>query len=201
MLANRRSMMHSASAKNRLWLRTLHRVPSVTIRAIEKPADRIKLDAPDNSNNQMFNKLASNGAITEYDRQKNEDGSAKTAFTEGVAYVRFYMYVDVTVDGVTERVIVSWFDLDKDGYLYDYNGNVMGAKGGKCEGTPGNFYGMDGNYHNFIKASFDQGAAAQGFGFTNVNTTFYIACQSITDNPEVYENSDIGAMGSGWTNI
>lgn len=171
---------------------------SVTIRAIEKPADRIKLDAPSNANNEMF-KVS--GAITEYDRQKNEDGSAKTAFVEGVGRVRFYMYADVTIDGVTERVVVSWFDIDKDGYMYDYNGNVMGAKGGKCEGTPGNFYGMDGIYHNFIKASFDQGAAAQGFGFTNVDTTFYIACQSLTDNPAIYEDSDIGSMSDGWTNI
>ena len=112
------------------------------------------------------------------------------------------MYADVTVDGVIERVIVSWFDIDKEGYMYDYNGNkTMGTNDGKCLGVPGNFYGSNGYWHNFIKAAFDQGAAAQGFGFTNVDTTFYIACQSITDNPAIYENSDIGAMGSGWTNI
>ena len=171
---------------------------SIVLRAVEKPADRIKLDAPTNANNEMF-KVS--GAITEYDRQKNEDGSAKTAFVDGVGRVRFYMYADVTINGVTERVIVSWFDIDKDGYMYDYNGNkTMGGNGGKCLGIAGDFYGSDGNWHNFIKASFNQGADAQGLGITWVDTTFYVACQSISDNP-LYENSDIGAMGQGWVNI
>ena len=171
---------------------------SIILRAVEKPADRIKLDAPTNANNEMF-KVS--GAITEYDRQKNEDGTAKTAFVDGVGRVRFYMYADVTIDGVTERVIVSWFDIDKEGYMYDYNGNkTMGGNGGKCLGIAGDFYGSDGNWHNFIKASFNQGADAQGLGITWVDTTFYVACQSISDNP-LYENSDIGAMGQGWVNI
>jgi hypothetical protein len=64
---------------------------SLTIRAVAMTdVVKTKLEAPDNSNNQMIN---FNGAITEYDRQKNEDGSRKTAFADAVAYIRYYIYI------------------------------------------------------------------------------------------------------------
>ena len=170
---------------------------SIILRSVALEGERIKLEAPDNSNNQM---ITFNGATTEYDRQKNEDGTKKTAFTTGVARIRYYMYVENTSG---EKVLVGWFEIDREGYLYDYNGtkSSFATNGGKCYGELGNLYGIDGNWHNFIKRAYNQGATEKGLSSWNNNENHYFACQAITDNPDLYQNSEIGAMGTAWKSI
>ena len=178
---------------------------SLTIRAYGKSeTQKIKLATPDNSNNQMITFVVSGSTFyIEFDRQKNADGTADTAFDEGVAFVRYHMYRDITNEaGETEKQLVSHFDVTKDGYVIDYSGATCTQK---LEGDPGNFWSKMGNgtIHNWIKASYVQGAQAKGLDITewSANETHYFACQVISNNPDLYEDSDIGAMGKGHGSI
>ena len=183
---------------------TLTVTSSITIRAVGlSEIQKIKLATIDNTNNEMMN---FNGKYTEYDRHKDANGNAITVFTEGVDYVRYYMYRDITNEaGETEKQLVSWFDLTSDGYLIDYNGNTFSKK---CSGEPGNYYGSSGLWHNFIKESYKQGAVANGLADSSASVdevfnadTTYFACQARTNNTDIYEHGEIGTMGSGWVTI
>ena len=184
---------------------TLTVTSSLTIRAVGKSeTQKVKLATPDNSNNQMITFVVSGSNFyIEFDRQKNADGSADTVFDEGVAYVRYYMYRDITNEaGETEKQLVSHFDITSDGYVINYNGEKCPQR---LEGEPGNFYSKmkDGTIHNWIKASYVQGAQAKGLDITewSASETHYFACQVISNNPDLYEDSDIGAMGKGHGSI
>ena len=157
---------------------------SVTIRAIAKSSvNLIKLDAPDNTGNKM---IVFNGATIEYDRQ-----TTGTAFVEGVDRIRYWIFLSDAEDAEP----VAYFDLTKDGYLVDANGTVISA--GKMMGAPGNFYSINGNWHNFIKNCYK---VSTGSVWNNADT-HYFACQAISSNPDVYLNSEIGAKGTGYTSI
>ena len=184
---------------------TLTVTSSLTIRAVGKSeTQKVKLATPDDSNNQMITFVVSGSNFyIEFDRQKNADGSADTVFDEGVAYVRYYMYRDITNEaGETEKQLVSHFDITSDGYVINYNGEKCPQR---LEGEPGNFYSKmkDGTIHNWIKASYVQGAQAKGLDITewSASETHYFACQVISSNPDLYEDSDIGAMGKGHGSI
>ena len=178
---------------------------SLTLRAYGKAeTQKIKLVAPDNSNNQMITFVVkSNTFYIEFDRQKNADGTADTAFDEGVAFIRYHMYRDITNEaGETEKQLVSHFDITSDGYVVDYSGATCSQK---LQGVQGDFYSKMGNgtIHNWIKDSYVQGAQAKGLDITewSANETHYFACQVISSNPDLYEDSDIGAMGKGHGSI
>jgi hypothetical protein len=157
-----------------------------------------KLETINNTNNEMITFVKTNKTFyIEFDRHKNADGTSNTVYDEGVDYVRYYMYRDF--EG--EKQLVSWFDVTKDGYIIDYNGNKNGQK---LEGDPGNFYSKWGNgtWHNVIKASYNQGAAANGLTVTwDDNNVVYFACQARTNNTVSFEHGEIGTMGKGWGTI
>ncbi len=161
---------------------------NMTVRPVFKTAEEVKkLDAPDNSDNQM---IKFNGATIEYDRQKNEDGSKKTAFVEGVDYIRVYIYDSAAADA---RGIGSFK------YMWDGNKfwleSMDGSKkfDGMTEGKqPGNFYSVTGEAHNFIKS------VIPGY---SADKAYYYAFQSVADDSGNYADSEIGAKGKGWVNI
>ena len=97
-------------------------------------------------------------------------------------------------------MLVSYFDLASDGWMDEYHGNRSSVQ---CLGGQGNFYGNNGNWHNFIKAAYTQGATEKGLEITgwSADVTHYFACQAISSNPELYENGDIGTMGKGYGSI
>ena len=156
---------------------------------------KTKLETINNTNNEMISFVKTNKTFyIELDRHKNADGTSNTVYDAGVDYVRYYMYRDF--EG--EKQLVSWFDVTKDGYIIDYNGNKNGQK---LEDNPGNFYSKmgDGTWHNAIKASYNQGAAANGLTVTwDDNNVVYFACQARTNNTDSFEHGEIGTMGKGW---
>ena len=164
---------------------------SLTAEFIDSAEDAVKLEAPDNSNDQMiaFNVT---GAVCQYDRQKDETGEPKTALGEGVAYVMYYVY---TSNDDNAAVIASaklyWNAEEEKGYFEAANGTRFDM----LMGAPGNFWTTDGNAHNFFKytviGNYDSSGA----------TKYYYACQAIADDSGNYVNSDIGPKGSGWGNI
>ena len=164
---------------------------SLTAEFIDSAEDAVKLEAPDNSNDQMiaFNVT---GAVCQYDRQKDETGEPKTALGEGVAYVMYYVY---TSNDDNAAVIASaklyWNAEEEKGYFEAANGTRFDM----LMGAPGNFWTTDGNAHNFFKytviGNYDSSGA----------TKYYYACQAISDDSGNYVNSDIGPKGSGWGNI
>ena len=164
---------------------------SLTAEFIDSSEDAVKLEAPDNSNDQMiaFNVI---GAECQYDRQKDETGEPKTALGEGVAYVMYYVY---TSNDDNAAVIASaklyWNAEEEKGYFEAANGTRFDM----LMGAPGNFWTTDGNAHNFFKytviGNYDSSGA----------TKYYYACQAIADDSGNYVNSDIGPKGSGWGNI
>ena len=181
---------------------TLTVTSSLTIRAVAlSTIQKVKLATLNNANDQMISINPGGQTLIEFDRQKNADGSMDTAFDEGVAFIRYYIYIDVTNEAdETEKMLVSYFDLASDGWMYDYNGNRSSVQ---CLGGQGNFYGNNGNWHNFIKAAYTQGATEKGLEITgwSADVTHYFACQAISSNPELYENGDIGTMGKGYGSI
>lgn len=164
---------------------------SLTAEFIDSAEDAVKLEAPDNSNDQMI-AFNVNGAECQYDRQKDETGEPKTALGEGVAYVMYYVY---TSNDDNAAVIASaklyWNAEEEKGYFEAANGTRFDM----LMGAPGNFWTTDGNAHNFFKytviGNYDSSGA----------TKYYYACQAIADDSGNYVNSDIGPKGSGWGNI
>ena len=178
---------------------TLTVASSLSIKAMyqSEVVERIKLDAPDNSSNQMINfNYPSSGKI-QYDQQKNEDGSAKTAFTEGVAYIRYWIFISNADDAEA----VAYFDLAPDGTLINANGQtideVRNLGTSVMEGEPGNFTSPNGHWHNFIKNCY---LICTGKNWSN-SDPHYFACQAISSDPNLYENSEIGAKGKAWPSI
>ena len=160
-------------------------------------SEKIKLATIDNTNNEMITFVKTNTFYIELDRHKNADGTANTAYDVGVDYVRYYMYRDF--EGTKQ--LVSWFDVTKDGYLIDYNGNKNSQQ---LLGGTGNFFSTMGNgtWHNAIKSSYNQGAAANGLAVVWDNdNVVYFACQARTNNTDSYEHGEIGTMGQAWGSI
>lgn len=108
---------------------------------LEARYEATRLATPDNENGQMF-RISSNGAY-ELDRNKNEDGSKKTAIVEGVAYLLYNVY-EIKADTEDELVLVGQSKVVPIGhaegeyyhYMYDMAGTTkVGLKGGS-----GNMY-------------------------------------------------------------
>ena len=149
-------------------------------------SEKTKLATIDNTNNEMITFVKTNTFYIELDRHKNADGTANTAYDVGVDYVRYYMYRDF--EGTKQ--LVSWFDVTKDGYLIDYNGNKNSQQ---LLGGTGNFFSTMGNgtWHNAIKSSYNQGAVANGLAVVWDNdNVVYFACQARTNNTDSYEHGD-----------
>lgn len=146
----------------------------------------VRLAAPDNSSDQMI-RFYSGSSRIDYDRQ-----SGGTAFTEGVAAIRYYIYVSTDLE-----TPVTYFEIVPDGegkyWLQDGSGNKAKYA---LSGEPGNFItNTDGWMHIFIKNVFK---AASGHDWNANGETYRIACQVISADPDRYADSFIGAMGSVW---
>lgn len=167
---------------------------SVTIRPVfynSSEMEFIKLEAPDNSADQMI-KFNAQGAECWYDRQKTEDGGRKTALGEGVAYIMYYIYTSDADDAEPiASVKLYWVEEESQGYFETPSGNRFNL----LQGEPGNFWTTDGNAHNYFKFTVIGNYDSSG------NTHYYYACQAIADSSGLYLDSDIGAKGSGWAAI
>ena len=159
----------------------------VTLKPVFADSSEVTLLAtPDNSSDQMI-RFYSGSSRIDYDRQ-----SGGTAFTEGVAAIRYYIYVSTDLE-----TPVTYFEIAPDGegkyWLQDSNG----AKARYAlSGEPGNFItNTDGWIHIFIKNVFK---AASGHDWNANGETYRIACQVISADPDRYADSFIGAMGSVW---
>lgn len=165
---------------------------SVTLEALYND---VRLPMPDNSNNKMFDLIAGN-AIIEYDRQVDPiTGEGYTAFVEGVAYVKVYVYTspDDSAEPIVTFKMVS--RSDGSGYLSNNSGTLTM----EMLGTPGNYYTPDGNTHNMLKQIIGEGTA----GPYSTETTYYFATQAIGVVGEdlVYLDSAISGKGRGVLNM
>ena len=164
----------------------------VTLKPVFADSSEVTLlAAPDNSSDQMIRFYSGNSkSRIDYDRQ-----SGGTAFTEGVAAIRYYIYVSTDLE-----TPVTYFEIVPDGegkyWLQDSNG----AKARYAlSGEPGNFItNTDGWMHIFIKNVFK---AASGHDWNANGETYRIACQVISADPDRYADSFIGTMGSVWGDI
>ena len=152
----------------------------------------VRLTAPDNSNDQMIKFVVSSSDpnMVHFDRQKDASDNPVTAFAEGVAAVRYYIYRSTDLENP-----VTYFELAPDGegkyWLQDGSGNKAKFA---LDGEPGNFYyNRDGWQRIFIKNVFK---AASGYDWGTGGETYRIACQAISADPEHYVSSGIGPMGS-----
>jgi hypothetical protein len=156
----------------------------------EEEIEVVKLATPDNSADQMILKK---GSVIEYDRQKEESGAAKTAFVTGADYILILIY-DSNENGA---VAIASFKL-----MYDISGNqayllsMDGNSRWNVEGEKGNLFTSDGNAHNFIKARINESGTPY-----STTTTYYFAAQAIAVEGGFFEDSDVGAKGSGWLAI
>ncbi len=165
---------------------------SVTLKALYND---VRLPMPDNSDNKMFDLIAGNGII-EYDRQVDPiTGETYTAFVEGVAYVKIYVYnsSENNAEPIVTFKMVS--RPDGSGYLSNNSGTLTM----EMLGTPGNYYTPDGNTHNMLKQIISEGTA----GAYSTEVTYYFATQAIGVVGEdlIYLDSAISGKGRGVLNM
>ncbi len=163
----------------------------------------LRLRTPDNSDNKMFNLIAGHGVI-EYDRQVDPvTGTVFTAFTEGVAYIKVYVYVSADDDALP----VAQFKLvkreDGSGFVgfMDSDGEAGDGRHQDMSGLPGSYYTPDGSTHNMLKNIISAGTMPY-----DTNKTYYFATQAVAVQPAegeeaYYLDSAISGKGRGVKNM
>jgi hypothetical protein len=143
-----------------------------------------RLAVPDNSDNKMFNLIAGNPVI-EYDRQTDPvTGETVTAFTQGVAYIKLWVYTS-DADGAEP---ISAIKICKRENGSGYLSSMDDAAIHELSGNPGNYYTPDGNTHNYLKNRIP------GYSTT---VTYYFATQAIAQPEAGYIDSEISGKGRG----
>ena len=156
-------------------------------------ADLIKLETPANDANQMFNyvKYSDTRNTTEFDRQKNEDGSRKTVFVDGVDYVLYYIYTSPTAD---KEDYVGQFKLDQaDGGTAATVVTMDGSSSIGAGSTPGDYY-IDNTGKEAFYAFF---RAAIGEDY-DAYTQYYFAAQVVGYENSIYIDSEISEIGTSY---
>lgn len=164
----------------------------VTVKAI---FNDVPLPTPDNSNNEMFDLVAGQGRI-EYDKQTNALGERYTAFVEGVAYIKIYIYTSNADDAEPIGYLKMAQHPDKSAYFENMQGAIF-----NISGEVGNYHTPDGNTHNWLKNSI----TAMGKGAYSTSITYYFATQAVAVEEEIngytYCDSAISAKGRGVKNM
>lgn len=164
----------------------------VTVKAI---FNDVPLATPDNSNNAMFDLVAGQPRI-EYDKQTDENGKRYTAFVEGVAYIKIYIYTSDAEDAEPIGYLKMVQNPDKTAYFENMQGEIF-----NISGEEGNYFTPDGNTHNWFKNSI----TAMGHGSYSPNITYYFATQAVAVEEEIngytYCDSAISAKGRGVKNM
>ena len=145
------------------------------------------LATPDNSEGQHF-RIAANGAY-EFDREKNADGSRKTVFVLGVAYLQYRMYdsADPEAQPIAEFRIVPIANPTTDGakaYLENSEGQRQDLKGP-----------LGDLYHD------EDAGKAQIRILLGIETgkTYYFDVQAIAVEDSPFVSSEISVRGPGCT--
>lgn len=127
--------------------------------------------------------------IVELDRQKNEDGSRKTAFVEGVEYIKFYLYTSVNANVETDSVGAFKLMKDADGkvWLTDMNETVKLA----VNGPDGDYY-----FDRISNADFYRMIAAAVGENYSATQAYYVAAQTCGKEGSVYVSSGISEIGT-----
>lgn len=164
---------------------------NITLEAVYGDA---RLPMPDNSNNQMFNLNAGQPGI-QYDRQVAEDGTKFSAFVEGVAYIRIYVYTSPEDDAQP----IGWFKMVQRENGSAYFETVSSGRTHNLSGTPGNYSTPDGNTHNWLKTTIGE----MSEGAYSTEKTYYFATQAIgqTVDDFIYLDSAISGKGRGVKNM
>ena len=164
----------------------------VTVKAI---FNDVPLPTPDNSNNEMFDLVAGQGRI-EYDKQTDENGNRYTAFVDGVAYIKIYIYTSNAEDAEPIGYLKMAQHPDKTAYFENMQGEIF-----NISGEEGNYFTPDGNTHNWFKNSI----TAMGKGAYSTSITYYFATQAVAVEEEIngytYCDSAISAKGRGVKNM
>lgn len=164
----------------------------VTVKAI---FNDIPLQTPDNSNNAMFDLVAGQARI-EYDKQTDENGNRYTAFVDGVAYIKIYIYTSNAEDAEPIGYLKMAQHPDKTAYFENMQGAIF-----NISGEVGNYFTPDGNTHNWFKNSI----SGMNGGAYSPNITYYFATQAIAVEEEIdgftYCDSAISAKGRGVKNM
>lgn len=158
----------------------------------------VRLETPANDADQMFKKMGSSYSdmIVEIDRQKNDDGSNKTAFAEGTDYVMFYLY---TSTGAKTENYVGRFKLELTGATSAHLVTLDGTASIDCLGSPGNYYFDRVSNEEFF--AFIKAAVGESY---DPSQEYYVAAQAVAlKDPVVsgetsvqYVSSKISAIGT-----
>lgn len=154
-------------------------------------AEHIQLVTPANDKNQMFAypKFGSGRNTTEFDRQKNADGTRKTAFAEGVDYILYHVYTSSDADRETDAV--ATFKLVKDANNAAKVVTMDGSVSIGCGNQPGNYYidnTPDAAYFAFFRA-----VIGEAYSETQ---NYYFAAQVIAVEKSIYLDSGISEIGT-----
>ncbi len=150
-----------------------------------------KLPTPANDANQML-RFAANGAL-ELDRQKNGDGSKKSAFDSHVDFIKFYIYTSPSADRESDAVGTFILKADNGWVVTLEDGTVML----NVEGGTGNFWidtAQQPDGQRFTKGHFFRLLeAAIGDGYSKTQD-YYIAAQACSRYASITA-SDISEIG------
>ena len=147
-------------------------------------------ETPANDANQMFVKKFPGycDVLLEIDRQKNEDGSIKTAFVEGVEYIEFHLYTSTDANVNTDSV-GSFMLIQENGagYLVSPDNSVRLS----LSGEPGNYYKdwmSNAEFFSLIRAAIGEAY--------NPSQAYYVAAQAVAKEGSVYRSSAISVIGT-----
>lgn len=141
-----------------------------------------KLATPDNSKGQMFS-VSANTAY-ELDRQKNEDGSRKTALVDGCGYLLYTAYTKNADGGLTQVGQGKIIPLAKQegeyhSYMYSMDGEIK--------------TGMKGPRGDLYQDTADGKAAIRRILNMEVGTEYFITVQAVAGEDTPYTSSDVSA--------
>lgn len=141
------------------------------------------LATPDNSEDQMIKVYM---GPMEFDRQ-----ASGTAFTEGVAYIKYHVFRSNAADAVA----LTTFKLYIDDEGAPWMSRMDGSFAWKLKGDLGSIYGDQGHAHNALKPIIEGYSDGDEF-------TYYFAAQAIgIDDGVFYKDSAVGAKGKGIESI
>ena len=142
--------------------------------------EEIKLAAPDNSDGAMF-KVSANTAY-EFDRQKNADGSRKTAFVQGCEYLLYVAYEKNASDELVEvgrGKIVPLAKQEGEYHSYFYS---MDEK---------TFTGLKGGKGDIYQDVSDAKATIRKIMNMEVGKEYFVTVQAMAADDTPYNDSDV----------
>ena len=156
----------------------------------------VRLPMPDNSENEMVDIVAGR-AQNWYDRQGSSSGTVHTAFVEGVAYIKIYVYISDADDAEP----IGYIKMIQNENGTAYFSNEAGSSTYNLSGTAGAYYSPDGKFQNWFKNVI----STMSNGAYKTSIAYYFATQAIAVEEELngitYCDSRISGKGSGLVNM